>query len=200
MYELGVLAYGSLWDEPGAELEDATKERLDPVPTPFSVEYARSSRTRGGAPTLVPVAVGGSPVYARVLVMKDGIDLSEARNRTYRREIRRIGSGAQYVHRSEPRPGHVWLPVTDQLDDIAKAIYTVLEANIASAERSGHSLATMAIRSVRSAKPNMDGISYLENNLAKRITTPLTEEYVAAILEITGTDSLAAARARSRER
>ena len=55
MKKIAILAYGSLIDEPGEELENCIVNRLGPILTPFKVEYARSSRTRGGAPTLVPV-------------------------------------------------------------------------------------------------------------------------------------------------
>jgi hypothetical protein len=41
------------------------------VQTPFAVEYARKSRSRAYAPTLVPVAAGrGQPVCAQVFVLQ----------------------------------------------------------------------------------------------------------------------------------
>jgi len=57
--ELGILAFGSLIDRPGWEIEQAIVTRKSGIRTPFSVEFARSSRTRAGAPTLVPVEAGG---------------------------------------------------------------------------------------------------------------------------------------------
>jgi hypothetical protein len=51
---LGILAFGSLIDNPGAEIEAALVGRKLNIRTPFGVEFARSSIKRGGAPTLVP--------------------------------------------------------------------------------------------------------------------------------------------------
>ena len=56
---IGILAFGSLLDEPGAELEAHIARRIEGIETPFAVEFARSSRTRDGAPTLVPVTGAG---------------------------------------------------------------------------------------------------------------------------------------------
>ena len=39
---LGILAFGSLIDDPGAEIEAALVGRKMNVPTPFGVEFARS--------------------------------------------------------------------------------------------------------------------------------------------------------------
>jgi hypothetical protein len=40
--KIAILAYGSLIDEPGEELENCIVNRLGPILTPFKVEYARS--------------------------------------------------------------------------------------------------------------------------------------------------------------
>jgi len=53
MSGIGILAYGSLIIDPGPEIGPLIVRRITTV-TPFVVEYARLSRTRGGAPTLVP--------------------------------------------------------------------------------------------------------------------------------------------------
>ena len=66
---VGIIAFGSLIDDPGTELEAAIVGRKPGVMTPFRVEFARSSVKRGGAPTLVPVTKGGSPVPATILVL-----------------------------------------------------------------------------------------------------------------------------------
>ena len=63
---VGILAFGSMAGEPGAELAGAVTRRIA-VQTPFAVEFARSSRTRDGAPTLVPVREGGAHVPQRSL-------------------------------------------------------------------------------------------------------------------------------------
>ena len=64
---LGILAFGSLIDNPGAEIEAALVGRKLKIRTPFGVEFARSSTKRGGAPTLVPMEQGGTPVVANSL-------------------------------------------------------------------------------------------------------------------------------------
>lgn len=69
MSGVGILAYGSLIEEPGVEIEPLIVERQQGIETPFPVEFARSSDTRQGAPTLVPVDQGGSLVPAEVLVL-----------------------------------------------------------------------------------------------------------------------------------
>jgi hypothetical protein len=63
------------------------------VLTPFSVEFAPKSVKRGGAPTLVPVAIGGNPVLAHILILN--ISEQEAKDRLWRREVNKVSqSGA----------------------------------------------------------------------------------------------------------
>src|SRR5262249_52648561 len=50
---IGILAYGSLINDPGVEIEPLIVERIS-TRTPFPVEYARLSKSRGGGPTVVP--------------------------------------------------------------------------------------------------------------------------------------------------
>ena len=66
---VGILAFGSLIAKPGWEINEAIVRRKGTVLTPFSVEFARESVKRGGAPTLVPVKVGGSRVFAQILIL-----------------------------------------------------------------------------------------------------------------------------------
>jgi hypothetical protein len=58
------VAYGSLISDPGDEIRSTTIETKKGVITPFKVEFARKSRSRKGAPTLVPVEQGGAQVSA----------------------------------------------------------------------------------------------------------------------------------------
>ncbi len=46
---LGILAYGSLIDDPGEEIGGATSQRTA-MKTPFAIEFGRSSHTRGAPP------------------------------------------------------------------------------------------------------------------------------------------------------
>ena len=67
MTRIAILAFGSLIEDPGDELDERIRDRVEGVETPFSIEFARSSGTRGGGPTLIPVEDGGSPVDAMLL-------------------------------------------------------------------------------------------------------------------------------------
>ena len=53
---IGILAYGSLIDDPGDEIKPLVKQKIEGVETPFAIEFARSSKSRNGAPTLIPVS------------------------------------------------------------------------------------------------------------------------------------------------
>lgn len=44
---VGILAFGSLIDDPGKEIEAALVGRKANVVTPFNVEFARTSKKRG---------------------------------------------------------------------------------------------------------------------------------------------------------
>ena len=57
---IGILAYGSLIDDPGFEIKGLISKKLNGILTPFKIEFARCSSSRGGAPTLVPVQNGVS--------------------------------------------------------------------------------------------------------------------------------------------
>jgi hypothetical protein len=66
--KVAILAYGSVIDDPREEIRAATIGMLD-CTTPFNIEYARQSRTRKGAPTLVPVEEGGAQVSAKLILL-----------------------------------------------------------------------------------------------------------------------------------
>jgi hypothetical protein len=85
---VGILAYGSLICEPGPEIEPVIARRIS-CQTPFKVEFARTSKTRKGGPTLVPCD-DGSQVAAQILVVQ--LPLKDATDRLYRREIRKVGT------------------------------------------------------------------------------------------------------------
>jgi cation transport regulator ChaC len=100
---VGILAYGSLIDDPGSEIAGATAYIVnDAVTTPSKVEFARSSNSRAGAPTLVPVDSGGARVPARIFVLKEGISKHAAWEMLWRRETGRRNAPAS---RTKARPG-----------------------------------------------------------------------------------------------
>lgn len=75
---VGILAYGSLIEEPGMEIEPLICERKERIETPFSIEFARSSSSRCGAPTVVLVESGGCRVHATILVLDSAVSLEKA--------------------------------------------------------------------------------------------------------------------------
>ncbi len=95
-HHLGILAYGSLIGEPGAEIGPVIARHIHNVQTPFRVEFAGKSRTRDCAPTLVPVGQGGAQVVAEILVLEDGVSVVSAVNMLWRRETRETDTSKEY--------------------------------------------------------------------------------------------------------
>ncbi len=188
---IGVLAYGSLITDPGAELEAATLSRKDGVSTPFAVEYARSSSGRRGAPTLVPVEQGGASVLATILKLDASAD--DAADIVYRREISKIGTGRRYVEPLHPTPNTVIIDRFPDFEGFEVVLSTRIGANIV--PLTPDNLARFAINSAREALPGKDGITYLMNAMRCGIVTPLSSDYEAAILNETGASDLAGALA-----
>jgi hypothetical protein len=197
MPEIGILAYGSLIRDRGWELESLVVEEREVV-TPFSVEFARTSRKRDGAPTLIPVADGGAPVSARLLVLREGTSKKEAQDVLWRRETDRVGSSEGYQHPVAPGPNTVVIRTLENLEGVAKVFYTEIAANID--PLTVEELARLAIRSAsRPAGENRrDGISYLIDAKCAGIMTPLMPEYEREILRRTGASSLEGAYERAR--
>jgi cation transport regulator ChaC len=185
---VGILAYGSLIDRPGPEIEEVRVRTIENVTTPFAVEYARSSRSRSGAPTLVPHD-NGSPVQAHVIVVDTTVD--DAADRLWRREIDAIGSGRRYVHSEIPGRNTVVVERFAGRFGLDVVLSTRIEATIRNLNAT--MLADLAIASVAGAKEGRDGISYLMNAMRHGVETPLTRAYAAEILRRTETDDLAAA-------
>jgi len=190
VHQIGILAYGSLITHPGPEIAAATCLRVDNVPTPFNVEFARSSRGRDGAPTIIPVENGGSPVNAVVLVMRDYVLPDDARSMLWRRETNQAGSNKRY----EP-------PESQTLDTVVVAEYTalagvelVLTTKIGSniSPLTPQQLAELAFASARAkAGPERrDGISYLTDAKRAGIVTPMMDSYEREVLRLTGDQSL----------
>jgi hypothetical protein len=183
----GILAYGSLIGDPGAEIEPRIRMRIKTT-TPFPVEFGRYSRvTRGGAPTLVKHDKGG-PVAAEILVLDDAVSFDEARDMLSRRERRRVGSGETYIEGTSPNS----VLVREISDDpcVSSVLYTDFLDVGKIPQSSAAELAAHAIESVKKLEPGMDGITYLINAIAAGIETPLTPAYKEEILKQTGTHSL----------
>jgi hypothetical protein len=159
------------------------------VLTPFRVEYARSSVKRGGAPTLVPVAEGGSPVSARLLMLN--VSEQEAKDRLWRREVNKVGLGGRYKHCDNPRPDTLIIERHENFEGVAVVFSTRFQATISplTAER----LAELAIESARTVRDGRDGITYLKEANQDGIVTPLSPAYEQEILRRTGANDLAEA-------
>ena len=186
---IGILAFGSLIDHPGVEIEAAIVGRKANIQTPFGVEFARSSVKRGNAPTLVPVREGGSSVPATILIVS--LSEQEAKDCLWRREVNRVGQSGHYVSYAAPGPNRL---IIDRHADLG-GVSTVLSARFAptitplTAER----LAYLAIESARIERTGRDGVSYLIDAKRNGIVTPLSLAYEQEILRRTGASDLAAA-------
>jgi hypothetical protein len=181
---VGILAYGSLIADPGIEIGPLIGRRIETL-TPFPVEFARYSATRGGAPTAVPHS-SGKQVKAEVLVLADNITLTEAHNLLWRRETRNEGSARTY--RESAQPNAVIVRDLPGFCGLEHVLFTDFNPQGKIAEPHPSLLADAAIASVGRAAPGKDGISYLISLLQAGIETALTSRYVAEILSRTGTN------------
>lgn len=192
---IGILAYGSLVTDPGDEIKKSLERQIEGVFTPFNVEYARRSRTRENAPTLVPVSNGiGAPVKGMILVLKEAITEEEAKNMLYRRETHKVGSSKAYDHNAQiKRKDGLLIETLSDFHDVAAVIYTCLKPNFPEIldsrlpdEEKAKLLAQAAIQSITSKtyEDNKDGIYYLYQNIQSGIITPLTGPYKNEILKL----------------
>ena len=197
---LGILAYGSLIDEPGDEIAGATAEILrEGITTPFPVEFARSSRTRAGAPTLVPVTVGGTRIPARIYILHGNVSEEEARDMLWRRETGRRGRRPNSAAHSNPGPNEVIIKSVADFQGVGTVLYTSIAANIV--QLTPKQLAALALNSARSAEvaaKGRDGISYLMAALRNGVRTELSAAYEEEVLRQAGAATLADAIERVR--
>ena len=187
---IAILAYGSLIEDPGTELKPLISGRIQGIETPFSIEFARSSRSRAGAPTLVPVDVGGAPVSAVLLVLNAEVDRAQAEDLLWRRETRKESSDNHYVRPTGPGDDCVLVECANGLAGVETVLFTKIGANIK--KRTPEYLAELAIDSARGevGARKADGIIYLASAIRQGIETPLLAEYQAAILRKTGAANL----------
>jgi hypothetical protein len=175
---VGILAFGSLIDNPGAEIEAALVGRKLNVRTPFGVEFARSSNKRGGAPTLVPVEQGGAPVSGQILLMN--VSEQEAKDRLWRREINRVGQGGHYTHHANPGLNTLIIDRYENYEQVSVVLAARFNATIV--PLTAARLADLAIESARLERTGRDGIAYLIDAKRNGILTPLSEAYEQEIL------------------
>lgn len=191
MDNIGILAYGSLIEEPGQPISDLIIKRINTV-TPFPVEYARISSSRNGAPTLIPFE-GGSQVQAQILVLRTGISAEQAANLLYQRETRQTRRVYQRPSDNDINNNTVLVEVLTEFENVQIVLYTRIASNIT--DLTANFLAEQAIESARSnsGATKLDGINYLIAAKRNHIYTVLSPEYEGRILELTGTQTLEAA-------
>lgn len=187
---IGILAYGSLLEEPGNEIAPLVVERIQGVETPFQIEFFRSSPTRGGAPTVVPVKSGGAVVRGTVLVLDDRVSIEEARDMLWRRETRREDTSQRYRKPSEPDPNKMVAEELPNFAGLAVVLYARFGPTLSNP--TPEQLAELAIKSAMSeaGRRGRDGISYLISLKRQGILTPLMPAYEQALLNTTGATSL----------
>jgi hypothetical protein len=187
---VGILAFGSIVEHPGAELAAATAQRVE-AETPFAVEFARSSRTRDGAPTLVPVNDGGAHISASVLVLDDSVTVADARAMLCRRETGRPDD-------TRASSQAVWIAELTGFAGLSTCLYTALAANIQ--PLTVEKLAELALCSAAApaGAQRRDGISYLQQQKRRGIVTPLMSRYEKAVLARTDARDLSGAWERTR--
>jgi hypothetical protein len=183
---IGILAFGSLIDNPGEEIEAALVGRKANVVTPFNVEFARKSMNRAGAPTLVPVESGGCPVHAQILLLD--VAEQEAKDRLWRREIDRVGEGGHYVHRANPGSNTLIIDRYENFEGLSVVLAARFAATIV--PPTAEHLADLAITSLASAESGRDRITYLIDAKRNGIVTPLSTAYEREILRRTETVDL----------
>lgn len=195
---IGILAYGSLKNHPGKEIEPKIVKRIDNIQTPFRIEFARSSTSRYGAPTLIPVKEGGQTSIAQILVLDDSINEELASDMLWRREADRINSGQKYKKPAVAGTDDIVIEKLENFHNIPIVLYTVIQSNIKTL--SPRKLAELAIQSAESKAVlrARDGISYLIDAKTSRVQTPLMKAYEKEILTLLSANTLEEALLKAR--
>lgn len=190
MDKIGILAYGSLIEDPGCEIEPLIKRRIQDVQTPFKIEFSRKSSSRDNAPTVVPVEEGGATVNATILVLCDEVEEEQAMDLVWRRETRKETSDKHYQFPVNPSVNQVVVETIQNYSGVETVLYTRIGANISNP--TPLNLAKLAVESAKgkAGKTGKDGISYLMSVKHQDISTPLMPDYEKDILVLTGAQSL----------
>lgn len=190
MQSIGILAYGSLIDDPGVEISPLISKRISGIKTPFKIEFARSSKSRDGAPTVVPVEQGGSAVDAVILVLSGGVTIEHAKDLLWRRETRNESSGKSYSESKTKSVNKVSVEVLTNFSGVSSVLYTKISPNID--HPTPVKLAELAIASAqgKASESGKDGISYLMSLKSNSISTPLMSAYEQEILSYFGVSTL----------
>jgi L-cysteine desulfidase len=187
-YKIGILAYGSLITDSGKEIEPLIIDKIN-CKTPFKVEFARTSKSRNGAPTLIPYETGNE-VNAVILVLENSTDLAYAKSILYRRE-RHIFDDKDYLEITNPTINEIEVKCISEFENVETVIYTSLGKNI-EGELTAEKLSQLAIKSIlsKAGEEKKDGIRYLNDSIKNSITTALSKDYEQSILDYTETKTL----------
>jgi predicted transcriptional regulator len=187
-YKIGILAYGSLITNSGKEIEPLIIDKIN-CKTPFKVEFARTSKSRNGAPTLIPYETGNE-VNAVILVLENSTDLAYAKSILYRRE-RHIFDDKDYLEITNPTINEIEVKCISEFENVETVIYTSLGKNI-EGELTAEKLSQLAIKSIlsKAGEEKKDGIRYLNDSIKNSITTTLSKDYEQSILDYTETKTL----------
>jgi len=192
-YKIGILAFGSLIDNPGEEIKELEVERID-CETPFNVEFARISSSRGKAPTLVPIQdkKKGKKTKAKIIVIDDKTSVDEAKSILWRRECHITDKTKKYTEPKKPTSKNVLIGVLENFCDVEKVIYTTFLPQDEYKDLTPEKLADYAIESILSnaGKEKKDGIRYLLSAKESGIETEYSKKYEELILSKTDTKSL----------
>lgn len=191
---VGILAYGSLLEDPGPEIEPLIRSRME-AKTPFAVEYARKSMERAGAPTLVPVAHGGARVNATILIVDASAE--SARDMLYRREINNFDPTKRYRSDRKRGPNTVVVDQVLNFSGVDVVLYTDIDATIK--DPTPERLAALALESAKALDNGRDGISYLINAKKHGIRTALSDAYEEEVKKLLGASDLAEALQKVRK-
>ena len=131
-----------------------------------------------GGPTLVPVQRGGSPVRAQILIVN--VSEQEAKDRLWRREINKVGSGGHYIHRTNPGPNTLIIDRYEDLENVKGVLAARFPATIE--PLNAGRLAELAIESARRERTGRDGITYLIDAKRNGIRTLLSDQYEQEVL------------------
>lgn len=195
-YKIGILSFGSLINDPGNEIAEASVDIIDCV-TPFKVEYARISSSRSNAPTLIPVDENaiGKKVKAKIIKLRDGVTTNQAKDMLWRRECYKIGSSKGYKESSHPTSKNLQIKTLDNFLNFRQVIYTYFSSQDEFINLTPKDLACFAISSILSEAGNKekDGIRYLLSAKNNGIKTELSDDYESFILMMTDSNNLAEA-------
>jgi hypothetical protein len=194
-YKIGILAFGSLIDNPGEEIKNIEIKRID-CKTPFKVEFSRISRSRSNAPTLIPIdddIAKSKRVKAKLIIVDPDIILDDAKSILWRRETHNTSDKSKiYREPKNPTSKNVLIGELDNFCKTEKVIYTKFLIQSEYKYLTPDQLADFAIKSIldEAGWKEKDGIRYLLSAKRSGIVTELSEEYEEKILEKTESETL----------